>query len=211
MYNEAESNSSENSMRSGTAIVTHEPSSMILKMSQIKTRSDSIIIYGGLLLLGIIISTVLITMLQIEWKITSSFQAFDIGPIITIIKGLLGTLIIPLFSNLSNIHGRAPIYTCVILIWIIGNFCMSSSSSFLNYSIGSVIGGLGETGNTLLVPIILADFLSPKDRGFGFILYTLPDLIALGVSLPVIEIAERGENWRLLLNIFGGYRQKQGA
>jgi MFS family permease len=204
MYNQADANSSENSVESDTPIVTHEPPNIILKMSQIKTQSDTIIIYGGMLLLGIIISTVLISMLQIEWKITSSFQAFDIGPIITIIKGLLGTLIIPLFSNLSNIYGRAPIYTCVILIWVIGNFYMSSSSSFLNYSIGSIIGGLGETGNTLLVPIILADFLSPKNRGFGFILYTLPDLIALGVSLPVIEIAERDENWRLLFNIFGG-------
>ncbi|KXN73067.1 MFS general substrate transporter, partial [Conidiobolus coronatus NRRL 28638] len=65
---------------------------------------------------------------------------------------------------------------------------------------GTILAGLGETGRGLLIPIILADFLSPRNRGFGFILNWVPSLLALGIAIPVIGAAQDGDKWRWLYN-----------
>ncbi|KXN73074.1 MFS general substrate transporter [Conidiobolus coronatus NRRL 28638] len=164
-------------------------------MSQIRNRVDAYSIYSSLLLYGLAYATISTALSQLDYKITSGYESFDIGPVVTVINGLLGILFVPLLAALSDVYGRGVIFTFGLILGIIGNFTMGFSDSFVSYSAGNIVGGLGDTARTLMIPIILADFLRPKDRGFGFIINWLPYLLALGLSLPVITASQDDGKW----------------
>jgi MFS family permease len=173
------------------------------KMSQIRSTIDNWTIYLGVLLLGFTIAICSNSTYQLNWAITSSFSAFDIGPVVEVVNGLLGILFIPLFAALSDVYGRGLILTFSLTLCVIGLFVTGTAEDFGAYSAGNIIGGLGETGRALLFPIILADFLSPRNRGFGFFLNWFPSCIALGAALPVIAAAKEDDKWRWIYKIEG--------
>ncbi|KXN73072.1 MFS general substrate transporter [Conidiobolus coronatus NRRL 28638] len=176
---------------------------IVLKMAQIRTKFDNWAIYIGNLLLGIAICICSEAIYQLTWSITSKLGYFDIGPVVQVISRILSILFISLYTTLSDIYGRGLMLSLAITLSVIGLFITGSASSFSAYSAGNIIGELGDTGITLLIPIILADFLTPRNRGFGFILFYLPPCIALGASLPVIAAAKEGEKWRWIYNSQG--------
>jgi MFS family permease len=173
---------------------------IVLKMAQIRSNLDNWTIYLGVLFLGLTISICSSATYQLTWSIRSNFSAFDIGPVVEVISGLLGILFVPLFAALSDVYGRGLILTLTLVLSVIGLFVTGTAPGFGVYSAGTIISGLGETGRALLFPIILADFLTPRNRGFGFTLNWLPSAISLGASLPVIAAAKEGEKWRWIYN-----------
>lgn len=176
---------------------------IVLKMAQIRTRFDNWAIYIGNLLLGIAVCICSQATYQLGWSITSKLGFFDISPIVEVISKILSILFISLYAALSDIYGRGLMLSLAVTFSAIGLFTTGAASSFGAYSAGNIISGLGDTGITLLIPIILADFLTPRNRGFGFILFYLPPSIALGAAIPVISAAKEGEKWRWIYNSQG--------
>ncbi|KXN73070.1 MFS general substrate transporter [Conidiobolus coronatus NRRL 28638] len=176
---------------------------IVSKMTQIRSTVDNWTIYLGVLLLGFTLAICSGATYQLTWTITSSFSSFDIGPVVDVVNGLLGILFIPLFAALSDVYGRGLILTFSLILCVIGLFVTGTAGDFGAYSAGNIIGGLGETGRALLFPIILADFLSPRNRGFGFFLNWFPSCIALGAALPVIQAAQEGDQWRWIYKAQG--------
>jgi MFS family permease len=173
---------------------------IVLKMSQIRSNFDNWTIYLGVLFLGLTIAILVNAQMNLYFVITSSFQSFDIGPVVDVVNTLLGILFVPLAAALSDVYGRGLILTIFLIIKVIGSAIVGTAQNFGVYSAGNIIAGLGETGRGLLIPIILADFLSPRNRGFGFILNWVPSCLALGIAIPVITGAQKGDNWRWLYN-----------
>ncbi|KXN73063.1 MFS general substrate transporter [Conidiobolus coronatus NRRL 28638] len=176
---------------------------IVLKMAQIRSNLDCWIIYLSVFFLGLAVSICFGATYQLAWSITSKLGYFDISPIVEVISSLLSLLFVPLFAALSDVYGRGIILSLSLTLSVIGLFVTGTAPGFGAYSAGNIINDLGNTGRTLLVPIILADFLTPKNRGFGFILYYLPSAIALGASIPVINAAKEGDNWRWVYNCQG--------
>jgi MFS family permease len=176
-------------------IANTQEANVVLKMSQIRNRIDCWSVYIGVLFYGLAFYTISTAISQLDFTITSYYGSFDIGPVVTVANGLLGILFVPLLAALSDIYGRGIIFTFGLILAIIGNFIMGFSDSFGSYTGGNIIGGLGDTAKDLMIPIILADFLRPKDRGFGFIINWLPSLLAVGLSIPVITASQDDDKW----------------
>jgi MFS family permease len=176
-----------------------------LKMAQIRTSADNWTVYIGFLVLGLGSSIIGTSLYGIDWTISSAFKAFDISPAVSVASDLLNIILIPLLAALSDVYGRGIIMAGSWVLTIIGEFMHGAAPDFGVYSAAGIIGGFGDTGTDLIAPIIFADFLRPRNRGFGFILQYLPSFIALGVSIPIIKATENTDQWRILFYFRGAW------
>jgi MFS family permease len=176
-----------------------------LKMAQIRTKAENWAIYVGFLVLGLGSAIVGTALYGIDWTISSAFEAFDISPAVTVASELLNIFLIPLLAALSDIYGRGIIMAGSWLFVIISEFMHGAAPDFGVYSAAGIIGGIGGTGTDLMYPIVFADFLKPRNRGFVFVLQYLPSFIALGVSIPIIKATEDNDKWRILFYFKGSW------
>jgi len=78
---------------------------------------------------------------------------------------LTGTAVTPLYGKLSDIYGRRPVMLAAICIFVIGSIACAMAPSMLALVFGRALQGLGGGGLMALSQTIIADIVSPKERG----------------------------------------------
>ncbi|MDI3471044.1 MAG: putative MFS-type transporter [Pseudolabrys sp.] len=78
---------------------------------------------------------------------------------------LTSTAVTPLYGKLSDIHGRRPIMLMAIAIFVIGSLACALSRSMTELVFSRALQGLGGGGLMALSQTIIADIVSPKERG----------------------------------------------
>ncbi|KXN73066.1 hypothetical protein CONCODRAFT_4089, partial [Conidiobolus coronatus NRRL 28638] len=63
---------------------SNDDDNIILKMSQIRSNFDNWTIYLGVLFLGMTVAILVNAQMTLFFVITSSFQSFDIGPVVDV-------------------------------------------------------------------------------------------------------------------------------
>ncbi len=78
---------------------------------------------------------------------------------------LASTTVTPLYGKLSDIHGRGVVLLVAIALFSIGSLACAMSQSMLMLVISRGLQGLGGGGLISLAQTIIADIVSPRERG----------------------------------------------
>jgi EmrB/QacA subfamily drug resistance transporter len=78
---------------------------------------------------------------------------------------IASTVSTPLYGKLSDQFGRRPVFQFVIAVFLIGSLVGGLAENMLTLVIGRAIQGLGGGGLTSLAFTIVADIVSPRERG----------------------------------------------
>ncbi|HEY5217653.1 MAG TPA: MDR family MFS transporter [Pseudolabrys sp.] len=78
---------------------------------------------------------------------------------------LTGTASTPLYGKLSDIYGRRVVMLTAIVIFVAGSLVCALAPSMTVLVLGRACQGLGGGGLMALAQIIIADIVSPRERG----------------------------------------------
>src|SRR5690348_1880713 len=78
---------------------------------------------------------------------------------------LTGTAVTPLYGKLSDIYGRRSVMLAAITIFVAGSVACAIAPSMLALVLGRALQGLGGGGLMALSQTIIADIVSPRERG----------------------------------------------
>jgi len=137
----------------------HEPEPVSLAHAEIRT-----IVIGIMLamFLGALDQTIVATALptigvhfgnlsQLSWVVTAYL--------------LTGTAVTPLYGKLSDIHGRRVMMMIAIGLFVAGSIACALAPSMTALVLGRALQGLGGGGLMALAQTIIADIVSPRERG----------------------------------------------
>ncbi|MFZ0177127.1 MAG: MFS transporter, partial [Pseudolabrys sp.] len=78
---------------------------------------------------------------------------------------LTGTAVTPLYGKLADIHGRRVLMLTAIGIFVAGSVACALAPSMTALVLGRAFQGLGGGGLMALAQTIIADIVSPRERG----------------------------------------------
>jgi EmrB/QacA subfamily drug resistance transporter len=78
---------------------------------------------------------------------------------------LTGTAVTPLYGKLSDMHGRRAVMLTAIAIFIVGSLACALAPSMTALVLARALQGLGGGGLIALAQTIIADVVSPRERG----------------------------------------------
>ena len=91
----------------------------------------------------------------------------DLGDLSWVVTAYLltGTAVTPLYGKLSDIHGRRGMLLIAIVIFVAGSLACALAPSMTALVLGRALQGLGGGGLMALAQTIIADIVSPRERG----------------------------------------------
>jgi EmrB/QacA subfamily drug resistance transporter len=91
----------------------------------------------------------------------------DLGDLAWVVTAYLitGTAVTPLYGKLSDIHGRRAMMLIAIGLFVAGSFCCALAPSMTVLVFSRALQGLGGGGLMALSQTIIADIVSPRERG----------------------------------------------
>ena len=78
---------------------------------------------------------------------------------------LTATAVTPLYGKLSDIHGRRAMMLIAIVIFVAGSLVCAMAPSMIALVLGRALQGAGGGGLMVLAQTIIADIVSPRERG----------------------------------------------
>ncbi|MBV8790639.1 MAG: MFS transporter [Pseudolabrys sp.] len=78
---------------------------------------------------------------------------------------LTSTAVTPLYGKLSDIHGRRTMMLIAIVIFVVGSLACALAPSITILVLARALQGLGGGGLMALAQTIIADIVSPRERG----------------------------------------------
>jgi EmrB/QacA subfamily drug resistance transporter len=105
---------------------------------------------------------------------------------------LASTAVTPLYGKLADIHGRRVVLLSGIVVFVLGSIACAIAPSLWLLVLARFIQGLGGGGLIALAQTIVADMVSPKERG-RYQVYIATVFMASSLLGPVLGgvIAER--------------------
>jgi EmrB/QacA subfamily drug resistance transporter len=91
----------------------------------------------------------------------------DLGDLSWVVTAYLltGTAVTPLYGKLSDIHGRRGMLLTAIVLFVIGSLACAMAPSMTALIVARGVQGLGGGGLMALSQTIIADIVSPRERG----------------------------------------------
>jgi EmrB/QacA subfamily drug resistance transporter len=78
---------------------------------------------------------------------------------------LTSTAVAPLYGKLSDIHGRRTMMLAAIALFTAGSMMCAFAGNMIVLSLGRALQGMGGGGIMPLAQIIIADVITPRERG----------------------------------------------
>ncbi len=91
----------------------------------------------------------------------------DLGDLSWVVTAYLltGTAVTPLYGKLSDIHGRRGMMLIAITLFVLGSLACALAPSMTALVLARACQGLGGGGLMALAQTIIADIVSPRERG----------------------------------------------
>jgi EmrB/QacA subfamily drug resistance transporter len=135
-------------------------------------------VYVGLLLGMLVMSSNMSIVLPAMPRIVADLGGLELFSWVITAVTMTSTVISPIFGRLSDIYGRKPFYLTGICLFLIGSAIAGTAPNVWFLILGRVVqgAGLGMTGPMSM--LIMADLVSPRERGK----YQGPMMAVFGIS-----------------------------
>lgn len=111
-----------------------------------------------------------------DFKNISSAASFGVG------CDLVFALMKPFWAKISDIYGRGEMYPIALALITVGLVVSASASSFAAIAAGTFVRVLGMTAINSINDVIITDFTTTRERGFGVSFQFWPYIILPWVS-----------------------------
>ncbi|KAF9973499.1 hypothetical protein BGZ73_003269 [Actinomortierella ambigua] len=142
----------------------------------------------------------------IQNYVTAYFEVTSLSALLPTIMAALSTALIPLYTKVSDVFGRAGSLTFAFTMYLLGLIIAGTAHSYQHLAIGEIINGIGNTGIGTLSQVVIADTTSLLQRGIMFAMYDVGSLMNIWVSQALIDPLTLGgapDKWRLAYVITG--------
>ena len=143
----------------------HKPHAAASPQTRALTHPEVRTIVLGIMLamfLGALDQTIVATALP-----TIGRHFHDLGDLSWVVTAYLltGTAVTPLYGKLSDIHGRRVMMLTAIGLFVLGSLACALAPSMTALVFARALQGLGGGGLMALSQTIIADIVSPRERG----------------------------------------------
>ncbi|KAF9900345.1 hypothetical protein EC991_007464 [Linnemannia zychae] len=137
--------------------------------------------------------------------ISAIFEASSIATILPIILEIISAALVPFYTKISDVVGRSQAMTIAALMYLLGYTVEGLSQSFLQFSLGQIVYGIGSTGLMTLAQVLIADVTLLIDRGIFFALWGMPSTINVFIAGVLVDPLTEGpdKNWRDVYAVIG--------
>lgn len=98
---------------------------------------------------------------------------------------LTGTAVTPLYGKLSDIHGRRPVLSLALGVFLVGSVICALAPSMPVIIIGRAVQGLGGGGLVALAQTVIADIVPPRERS-RYVVYISTVWATSSVAGPIL-------------------------
>jgi EmrB/QacA subfamily drug resistance transporter len=134
-------------------------------VSRVRTRRQTLLVFAGLLMgmaLAALDQTIVATALP---TITGELGGLDHLSWVVTAYLLATTVSTPLYGKLGDLYGRKRLYQSAIVIFLAGSALCGIAQSMGQLIAFRVLQGLGGGGLIVLAQAIIAEIVSPRERG----------------------------------------------
>ncbi|KAG0260766.1 hypothetical protein DFQ27_003337 [Actinomortierella ambigua] len=132
--------------------------------------------------------------------VNAYFQTTSLQAVLPTIQAVISTSLVPLYTKVSDVFGRAPSLTFAFLCYLVGLTIEGSARSFEHFAIGQIVYSLGSTGIQALSQVVIADTTSLLTRGIMFAMYDVGTIANIWISQALIDPMTLGgapDKWRI--------------
>jgi EmrB/QacA subfamily drug resistance transporter len=98
---------------------------------------------------------------------------------------LTGTAVTPLYGKLSDIHGRRPMMSLALAVFLVGSVICAVAPSMPVIIFGRAVQGLGGGGLVALAQTVIADVVPPRERS-RYVVYISTVWATSSVAGPIL-------------------------
>lgn len=92
--------------------------------------------------------------------VTNMLQATSLASILPTILQILSAALVPFYTKVSDVFGRAQSLTVAMIFYIVGYIIQGTTNSFLQLALGQIFYGIGSTGMLTLTQVLIAGKVS---------------------------------------------------
>ncbi|KAF9118318.1 hypothetical protein BGW39_001294 [Mortierella sp. 14UC] len=132
--------------------------------------------------------------------VASYFEVTSLTAVLPTILAVLATALVPFYTKVSDVFGRAGSLTYAFTSYLIGLTIEGTAQSFLQLAIGQIFYGMGVTGIQALSQVVIADTTSLLHRGIMFAMYDMGNVVNIWVAQALIDPVTLGgpdDKWRM--------------
>ncbi|CAO3682401.1 hypothetical protein G6F70_002679 [Rhizopus microsporus] len=163
---------------------------------QIWTDKEKYIIFLGLFLFSWASNFEGNLTMTLNNKVTSFFQSNNLISLLSTITYILQTALLPIYSKLSDMFGRAHCYSVGFFFYILAFIVMATANNYNTLVGGQIIYAFGYSGVSILGPIVVGDLTTVTNRGLFQGLYNLPSLFNIFVAPRAAALLLDQGRWR---------------
>ncbi|KAF9112628.1 Siderophore transporter [Mortierella sp. AM989] len=88
--------------------------------------------------------------------VTASFKVASLSSTLPTILEILATALVPFYTKISDVVGRAQALTIAFVFYLIGYTIQGTAKMFLQFALGQIAYGIGSTGMMTLTQVLIA-------------------------------------------------------
>ncbi|KAF9161521.1 hypothetical protein DFQ26_004473 [Actinomortierella ambigua] len=164
------------------------------------TKNEFNWLWAGVLIQAFCMSFEVQTTYGIAGYVNAYFGATSLQAVLPTVQAVLSTSLVPLYTKVSDVFGRAPSLTFAFLCYLTGVTIEGSAGSFEQLAIGQIVYSLGSTGIQALSQVVIADTTSLLTRGIMFAMYDVGSIANIWISQALIDPLTLGgapDKWRI--------------
>ncbi|EIE87916.1 hypothetical protein RO3G_12627 [Rhizopus delemar RA 99-880] len=116
--------------------------------------------------------------------------------LLSTITYILQTALLPIYSKLSDMFGRAHCYSVGLFFYILAFIVLATANNYNTLVGGQIIYAFGYSATSILGPIVVGDLTTVTNRGFFQGLYNLPSLFNIFVAPRAAVLLYDHGQWR---------------
>ncbi|KAF9299258.1 hypothetical protein BGZ74_008995 [Mortierella antarctica] len=163
-------------------------------------------LWAGVLIQALCISFEACLTQGIGGFVANYFGVTSLTAVLPTILAVLSTALVPFYTKVSDVFGRAGSLTYAFISYIVGLIIEGSAQSFLQLAIGQIFYGMGLTGIQALSQVVIADTTSLLHRGIMFAMYDMGNVANIWIAQALIDPLTLGgaaDKWRIGYIVMG--------
>ena len=132
---------------------------------------------------------------KLQYYATSSYNKHSLFAAVTVMQSVISAAAQPCYARLSDRFGRLELCILAIVFYSMGTVIQSQAYDINRFAGGSVIYEIGNTGFSIMLQVILADFSNLNWRLLCVFIPAMPLIIITWVGGDVVDSVVEHYSW----------------